>query len=51
MYARILVPIDGSESARQALKVGCKLLDKEDSTLYLLHVPETFAYATQPASF
>ncbi|OJA06071.1 universal stress protein [Halomonas sp. QHL1] len=46
MNERILVPIDGSESAKQALKVACKLLDKEDSTLYLLHVPETLAYAT-----
>ncbi|MGQ7262292.1 universal stress protein [Vreelandella sp. V005] len=25
MYARILVPVDGSESAKQALKVACKL--------------------------
>lgn len=46
MYARILVPVDGSESAKQALKVACKLLDREGSTLYLLHVPETLAYAT-----
>ena len=46
MYKRILVPIDGSEHAKQALSVACKLLDKEASTLYLLHVPETLAYAT-----
>ena len=46
MYARILVPVDGSESAKQALKVACKLLDREGSTLYLLHVPETLAYTT-----
>nr|WP_241524647.1 universal stress protein [Halomonas sulfidaeris] len=46
MYARILVPVDGSESAKQALKVACKLLDSADSTLYLLHVPEVLSYAT-----
>ncbi|CAO1669052.1 universal stress protein [Halomonas sp. TG39a] len=46
MYKRILVPIDGSENAKQALSVACKLLNKEASTLYLLHVPETLAYTT-----
>ncbi|RUR32019.1 universal stress protein [Vreelandella nanhaiensis] len=46
MYTRILVPIDGSEHAKQALSVACKLLDKKASTLYLLHVPETLDYTT-----
>ena len=46
MYTRILVPIDGSEHAKQALSVACKLVDKEASTLYLLHVPETRDYTT-----
>ncbi|WP_386081080.1 universal stress protein [Vreelandella sp. F11] len=46
MYTRILVPIDGSEHAKQALSVACKLLDEKASTLYLLHVPETLSYTT-----
>ncbi|AQU84324.1 MULTISPECIES: universal stress protein [unclassified Halomonas] len=46
MYTRILVPIDGSEHARQALSVACKLLDENATTLYLLHVPEALAYTT-----
>lgn len=46
MYTRILVPIDGSEHAKQALSVACKLLDKKASTLYLLHVPETLDSTT-----
>lgn len=46
MYTRILVPIDGSEHAKQALSVACKLLDQNASTLYLLHVPETLFYTT-----
>ncbi|MDP3536373.1 MAG: universal stress protein [Halomonas sp.] len=46
MYTRILVPIDGSEHAKQALSVACKLLDQKASTLYLLHVPETLSYTT-----
>lgn len=45
MYTRILVPIDGSEHAKQALSVACKLLD-EHATLYLLHVPEALSYTT-----
>ncbi|PCF96212.1 universal stress protein [Vreelandella nigrificans] len=46
MYTRILVPIDGSEHARQALSVACKLLDENATTLYLLHVPEALSYTT-----
>nr|WP_298058116.1 universal stress protein [uncultured Halomonas sp.] len=46
MYTRILVPIDGSEHAKEALSVACKLLEKGASTLYLLHVPETLGYTT-----
>lgn len=46
MYTRILVPIDGSEHAKEALSVACKLLEKDASTLYLLHVPETLGYTT-----
>lgn len=46
MFSRILVPIDGSEHAKQALSVACELLDNSGSTLYLLHVPEALTYAT-----
>lgn len=46
MYTRILVPVDGSEHAKQALSVACKLLEENDSTLYLLHVPEALTYST-----
>lgn len=44
MYNRILVPIDGSEHAKQALSVACKLLEQNDATLYLLHIPQSLAY-------
>ncbi|WP_249977630.1 universal stress protein [Vreelandella olivaria] len=46
MYTRILVPVDGSEHAKQALLVACKLLSKNASTLYLLHIPEALTYTT-----
>lgn len=46
MYSRILVPVDGSENAKQALSVACKLLSENASTLYLLHIPEALAYPT-----
>ena len=46
MYTRILVPLDGSEHAKQALSVACKLLNENASTLYLLHVPEALSYTT-----
>ncbi|QPL46065.1 universal stress protein [Halomonas sp. A40-4] len=44
MYDRILVPIDGSEHAKQALSVACKLLGESGATLYLLHIPQVLAY-------
>lgn len=39
MYQSILVPIDGSEHAEQALKVACRLASGSDATLHLLYVP------------
>lgn len=45
MYTRILVPIDGSAHAQHALRIACQLLDSNDATLHLLHVPESLMYA------
>lgn len=44
MFKTILVPIDGSEHSRDALKVACRLADGPDSQLVLLHVPEELAH-------
>ena len=38
MYRTILVPIDGSEHAKQALEVACQLASASDATIHLLHV-------------
>ncbi|WP_312845189.1 universal stress protein [Vreelandella populi] len=46
MYTRILVPVDGSENAKHALSVACRLLSENASTLYLLHIPEALTYPT-----
>lgn len=40
MFKKILVPIDGSEYARDALKVACQLSDDTGSQIILLHIPE-----------
>lgn len=40
MTQRILVPIDGSERARQALEHACLIQRATDATIHLLHVPE-----------
>lgn len=45
MYNRILVPIDGSAHSQHALRIACQLLEGNDSTLHLLHVPEALTYA------
>ncbi len=44
MFSSILVPVDGSEHARKALAVACRLLSPDDGTLYLIHVPEPIAH-------
>ncbi|MGM0832096.1 universal stress protein [Halomonas qinghailakensis] len=47
MFDSILVPVDGSEHAKQAVDVACHLLKKEGlSKVYLLHVPEVLGYKT-----
>ena len=38
MLERILVPIDGSEAAWHALEYACKLGEKFDSTITVIHV-------------
>lgn len=44
MFKTILVPIDGSEYARNALEVACQLADGPNSQLLLLHIPEELAH-------
>ncbi|MGA8203897.1 MAG: universal stress protein [Woeseiaceae bacterium] len=40
MFNKILVPLDGSEHSRRALRVAQRLASAEQATLYLLNVPE-----------
>ena len=40
MYSRILVPLDGSDLAEQALPYAVALADVLDSPVVLLRVPE-----------
>ncbi|SDM93170.1 universal stress protein [Vreelandella arcis] len=46
MYNRILVPVDGSEHAKEALSIACRLMDSNNATLYVLHIPQALAYGT-----
>ncbi|WP_300273814.1 universal stress protein [Halomonas sp.] len=46
MFTSILVAVDGSEHAKRALAVACRLARQEGSTLHLLHIPETLAHET-----
>ncbi|WP_083007455.1 universal stress protein [Halomonas sp. GT] len=46
MFDSILVPVDGSEHAKQAIKIACRLLNKGASKVCLLHVPEVLGYKT-----
>lgn len=39
MYQSILVPVDGSEHAAEALKTACLLAPGPDATIHLLNVP------------
>ena len=38
MFKRILVPIDGSGNARQALDTACQMAARDEAKLILLHV-------------
>ncbi|MCG6657398.1 universal stress protein [Halomonas campisalis] len=46
MFQSILVPIDGSQHAKTALSVACRLLSQPQGTLWLVHVPEPLVYET-----
>lgn len=43
MYKKILVPVDGSESAKKALDVACKLARSDGAEVHILHIPERLA--------
>lgn len=40
MYNSILVPVDGSEHSKKALKVACQLAASSHAVIYILNVPE-----------
>jgi nucleotide-binding universal stress UspA family protein len=40
MYERILVPVDGSETAKQALRTAAALAAEQSATLHVVHVSE-----------
>ncbi|RDB44105.1 universal stress protein [Halomonas sp. DQ26W] len=46
MFNTILVPVDGSESAKKALSVACQLANQADATLHILHIPEELSHET-----
>src|SRR5690554_732115 len=46
MFNSILIAVDGSEHAKKALGVACRLLWQENTTLHVLHVPEMLAHDT-----
>jgi nucleotide-binding universal stress UspA family protein len=46
MFKKILVPVDGSENARKALDVACKLARNDGASLHILHIPERLARDT-----
>ena len=50
MYARILVPIDGSETSRQGLREALALAGELKSTLRLLHVTSDFPVMLEMAN-
>ena len=47
MFAKIVVGIDGSQSAEDALKIACDLAQKYGSEIHLVHTlqPQTAIYA------
>lgn len=47
MFAKIVVGVDGSETADNAVRIACDLADKYHSALYLVHAPQphTVAFA------
>ena len=52
MYKRILVPIDGSDTARHGLKEAIALATEQKATLCLLHVTNDFPFMSEmPMAF
>lgn len=50
MYKRILVPIDGSDTARRGLKEAIALATEQKATLRLLHVTSDFPVMLEMAN-
>ncbi len=46
MLKTILVPVDGSEAARLALEMACKIARADQARVHVLHVPEQLAHDT-----
>nr|WP_299245528.1 universal stress protein [uncultured Halomonas sp.] len=46
MFKKILVPVDGSEGAKKALDVACKLAKVDNASLHILHIPERLSRET-----
>ncbi|WP_458527098.1 universal stress protein [Onishia taeanensis] len=46
MFTSVMVPVDGSEHARKALEVACRLIKDSDASLHILHIPEALAHET-----
>ncbi|MBZ9560058.1 MULTISPECIES: universal stress protein [unclassified Modicisalibacter] len=44
MFKTIMVPVDGSEQAKLALEVACKLAANDQAKLHILHIPERLAH-------
>jgi nucleotide-binding universal stress UspA family protein len=44
MYARILVPVDGSETSRKGLEEAIKIAKSQGSTLCLVHIVNEFIF-------
>ncbi len=44
MLKTILVPVDGSEQAKLALEIACKLAANGQAHLHILHIPERLAH-------
>ncbi|MDB5849731.1 MAG: universal stress protein UspA [Rhodoferax sp.] len=50
MYPKILVPLDGSETAERGLREALQLASEQKSTLVLLHVIDDFPMLAEMAS-
>ena len=44
MYARILVPVDGSDTSSKGLEEAIKIAKSQGSTLCLLHIVNEFIF-------